>query len=91
MSGERLPAIPPGYGGILNHKTAAGPWRQSPRPIAVVDELADNLVEGAAQGLTKPRLRGWIHVSCAVAAAIAGTALVAVSWAEHPNGPGMRR
>ncbi|MGB8206406.1 MAG: hemolysin III family protein, partial [Mycobacterium sp.] len=50
--------------------------------MAVVDELADNLVEGAAQGLTKPRLRGWIHVYCAVAAAIAGTALVAVSWAE---------
>jgi hemolysin III len=69
-------------GGILSHKTAAAPWPQSFRPIAIDDELTDNPVEGAAQGLTKPRLRGWIHVYCAVAAAIAGTALVAVSWAE---------
>jgi hemolysin III len=30
----------------------------------------------------KPRLRGWIHQYCAIAAVIAGTPLVAVSWAE---------
>ena len=69
-------------GGILSHKTAGTPQPESFRPIAVVDELTDVLVEGAAHGLTKPRLRGWIHLYCAVAAAIAGTALVAVSWAE---------
>jgi hemolysin III len=28
----------------------------------------------------KPRLRGWIHVYCAVAALVAGSALVAASW-----------
>ena len=66
----------------MSHKTAAAPRLQSFRSIAVVDELTDNLVEGAAPGLTKPRLRGWIHLYCAVAATIAGTALVAVSWAE---------
>jgi hemolysin III len=32
--------------------------------------------------LPKPRLRGWIHQYCAIAAVVAGTALVAVSWAE---------
>ena len=40
------------------------------------------LVEGASGGVTKPRLRGWIHLYCAVVAVIAGTALVAVLWAE---------
>ena len=29
----------------------------------------------------KPRLRGWIHVYCAAAALVAGSALVTVSWA----------
>ncbi|MGB8794175.1 MAG: hemolysin III family protein, partial [Mycobacterium sp.] len=66
----------------MRHKAAAAPWPQSFRPVAVVDERTDNHVEDAAQGPTKPRLRGWIHVYCAVAAAIAGTALVAASWAE---------
>ena len=66
----------------MSHKTAAAPWPESFSPIAVDHELTDNLVEGAAHGLAKPRLRGWIHLYCAVAAAIAGTALVAVSWAE---------
>jgi hemolysin III len=32
--------------------------------------------------LTRPRLRGWIHQYCAIAAVIAGAPLVAVSWAE---------
>jgi hemolysin III len=31
---------------------------------------------------TRPRLRGWIHQYCAIAAVIAGAPLVAVSWAE---------
>src|ERR1700727_1070269 len=29
----------------------------------------------------RPRLRGWIHVYCAAAALVAGSALVTVSWA----------
>ncbi|OIN78788.1 PAQR family membrane homeostasis protein TrhA [Mycobacterium malmoense] len=40
------------------------------------------LTGGAAGVVTKPRLRGWIHLYCAVAAVIAGTPLVVVSWAE---------
>ncbi len=80
--GERLPAIPPGYGGILSRKSAAAPRPESFRPIAVVEEPTEDLADDASGGPTKPRLRGWIHLYCAVAAAIAGTALVAVSWAE---------
>ncbi|WP_423790861.1 PAQR family membrane homeostasis protein TrhA [Mycobacterium ahvazicum] len=37
--------------------------------------------QGNSVALTRPRLRGWIHLYCAVAAFIAGTALVVVSWA----------
>jgi hemolysin III len=76
-----LPAIPAGWG-MVNHLTTAAPRPESFRPIAVVGELTDVLVEGASGSVTKPRLRGWIHLYCAVVAAIAGTALVAVSWAE---------
>ena len=50
-------------------------------PITVVDDVTEQLATGAADALIKPRLRGWIHLYCAVAAAIAGTALVVVSWA----------
>jgi hemolysin III len=32
--------------------------------------------------LAKPRMRGWIHQYCAVAAVVAGAPLVVVSWAE---------
>ena len=37
--------------------------------------------ESEASVLSKPRLRGWIHLYCAYAALVAGSALVAVSWA----------
>jgi hemolysin III len=40
------------------------------------------LVEHVAGALTKPRMRGWIHQYCAIAAVIAGAPLVVVSWAE---------
>ena len=43
---------------------------------AVVDD-----VTGATDTLTPPRLRGWIHLYCAVAAFFAGAALVVMSWA----------
>ncbi len=54
------------------------------RAIAASGDLGEILTHNivAGTGLTKPRLRGWIHQYCAVVAAIAGTALVAVSWAE---------
>jgi hemolysin III len=63
----------------LNYQINAAP--QSFGPIGVVGDFTGQLAEGA-DVLTKPRLRGWIHLYCAVAAVIAGTALVAVSWAE---------
>jgi hemolysin III len=66
----------------VSRKVAAVLWPQASRPIAADDAVSNNVVAAAAHGLAKPRLRGWIHVYCAVAAAIAGTALVAVSWAE---------
>ncbi len=50
-------------------------------PEAVVDELAHLL--------HKPRARGWIHVYSAVVAAIAGAALVSVSWALDSTRAGM--
>jgi len=65
----------------LSYQTDPAPQPESSGPIAVVDDFTEHLLEGAAHVLTKPRLRGWIHLYCAVAAVIAGTALVAVSWA----------
>jgi hemolysin III len=57
----------------------------------------DAALESAAYGptaesgpvvLSKPRLRGWIHLYCAVAALVAGSALVAVSWAAESKQAG---
>ncbi len=77
-----VPVIPAKFGGILSHNTAAASRPESFRPIAVVDERTHDFVQGASGDLTKPRLRGWIHLYCAVGGAVGGTALVAVSWAE---------
>jgi hemolysin III len=52
-----------------------------------IDTVEQSIAYGAAAAvddtgrLSKPRLRGWIHFYCAFAAVIAGSALVAVSWA----------
>jgi hemolysin III len=54
---------------------------ESLSPVAVVDDVTGQLAQGAADALTTPRLRGWIHLYCAVAAFFAGTALVVMSWA----------
>ncbi len=42
----------------------------------------EQIAGGAAAVVTKPRLRGWIHQYCAIAAVIAGVPLVVVSWAD---------
>ena len=65
----------------MNYRTGVAPQHKPFGRIAFVDATGP-LAEGAAGVLTKPRLRGWIHQYCAVAAVIAGTPLVAVSWAE---------
>jgi hemolysin III len=65
----------------LSHQTDVAPKSNAHGPIAVVDDKGQR-VEDVPGVLTKPRLRGWIHQYCAFAAVIAGTPLVAVSWAE---------
>jgi hemolysin III len=62
----------------LRHQTDVAPQLRLFRPIAVADDTRQ-LAESAGL-LTKPRLRGWIHQYCAIAAVIAGMPLVAVSW-----------
>src|SRR5947209_15726605 len=41
----------------------------------------EQLVEGAAQAVSKPRMRGWIHFYSAWLAIVCGATLVSVSWA----------
>ncbi|MHA7650820.1 PAQR family membrane homeostasis protein TrhA [Mycobacterium sp. ML4] len=53
------------------------------------NDAAQQLVAGAAQVLTRPRFRGWIHVYAAVAAVFAGASLVAVSWAAVSTEAGL--
>jgi hemolysin III len=55
--------------------------REVTAPIKAVGQVAEHLVDGAAQVLTKPRFRGWIHVYATFVAVVAGAPLVAVSWA----------
>jgi hemolysin III len=54
---------------------------ESPRRAAVVDNLADVVAP--------PRLRGWIHLYCAVAAFFAGSSLVVISWAGASRQAGL--
>lgn len=51
-------------------------------PEAVVDAAVEFFGK-------KPRLRGWIHVYAAVIAAIAGAALVSVSWSAESTRAGI--
>jgi hemolysin III len=65
----------------LSYQTGMASRLKPFRPIAVVVDDTGRLVAGAPAALSKPRLRGWIHQYCAIAAVIAGAPLVAVSWA----------
>jgi hemolysin III len=47
----------------------------------------DRFGQGMA-ALLKPRLRGWIHLYCAFGALVAGSILVAVSWAAESKQAG---
>ncbi|MFQ2845631.1 hemolysin III family protein, partial [Mycobacterium paragordonae] len=73
----------------MSDHTDAAPWSELSKPIAVVEDVAEPAAEGAVHVLTKPRLRGWIHVYCAGGAVIAGAALVAVSWAVQSRRAGL--
>jgi hemolysin III len=54
-----------------------------------VEEFAGHVVEGVAHVLGKPRARGWIHVYATGVAAVAGAALVAVSWSVDSTRAGL--
>ncbi|HTY27086.1 MAG TPA: hemolysin III family protein, partial [Mycobacterium sp.] len=53
------------------------------------EDFPEAVVDAAVDFLGKPRLRGWIHVYAAVIAAIAGAALVSVSWALQGTRAGL--
>ena len=59
---------------------AAPPVHGAYEPTSDVDGTG-RFAESEASVVSKPRLRGRIHLYCACAALIAGSALVAVSWA----------
>ena len=71
----------------MSSQISTGPQPTLAGPLAV-DDFTGHPVEGIGHVVTKPLLRGWIHVFCAGAAAIAGTALVSVSWAVASNRAG---
>ncbi|SRX93965.1 putative hemolysin-like protein [Mycobacterium tuberculosis H37Rv] [Mycobacterium shimoidei] len=65
----------------MSHTDADSRPEQS-GPLHVVEDV----VEGATDVLTKPRMRGWIHFYAAWLAIICGATLVSVSWAfESPS------
>ena len=49
-------------------------------PANTVEEVAGQVLQSAAEVLTKPKARGWIHLVSAVVAVVAGAALISVSW-----------
>src|ERR1700740_2176771 len=65
---------------MLSSHTEAGP-RSMARRRSSVFHGTGRFAESEASVLSKPRLRGWIHLYCAYVALVAGSALVAVSWA----------
>ena len=66
--------------------------RPPDKPLTQLDldeTFPDALADGVAEFLGKPRARGWIHVYSAFIAAIAGAALVAVSWSVESTRAGI--
>ena len=58
-------------------------------PHGQAEDFPEAVVDGVAQFLGKPRLRGWIHVYAAVVAFIAGATLVSVSWSLQSTRAGI--
>ena len=66
--------------------------RPPDKPLTHLDldaTFPDALADGVAEFLGKPRARGWIHVYSAFIAAVAGSALVAVSWSVESTRAGI--
>src|ERR1700746_3552022 len=63
----------------------------NPEPESQVPaaNAAQQVVDGVARALAKPRFRGWIHVYSAGTAVFAGASLVAVSWAVASTRAGL--
>jgi hemolysin III len=72
----------------LSDRTNTTPRLAQPEPTTALGAVTDHVVEGVAQVLAKPRMRGWIHLYSAWVAIITGTALVAVSWAAESRRAG---
>jgi hemolysin III len=53
------------------------------------EDFPEAVVDAAAQFFGRPRARGWIHVYAAGIAAIAGAALVSVSWSVESSRAGI--
>lgn len=62
---------------------------QQPSPRDYAEDFPAAVVDAAVEFFGKPRLRGWIHVYAAVIAAIAGAALVSVSWSVESTRAGV--
>jgi hemolysin III len=62
--------------------------QHEPEAIAPSNPV-DQLVAGATEALTKPRMRGWIHFYSAWLAVICGATLVSVSWAVASTRAGL--
>ncbi|MCV7224570.1 PAQR family membrane homeostasis protein TrhA [Mycolicibacterium komossense] len=57
--------------------------------LGEAEDFPDAVADGVAEFFGRPRLRGWIHVYSAGVAAIAGAALVSVSWAVDSTRAGL--
>jgi hemolysin III len=62
---------------------------QQPPPRAYAEDFPEAVVDAAVEFFGKPRLRGWIHVYAAGIAAVAGAALVSVSWSAESTRAGI--
>ncbi len=65
------------------------PDQTRPADAREAEDFPEAVVDGVSQFLGKPRARGWIHVYAAAVAAIAGTALVSVSWSLQGTRAGL--
>jgi hemolysin III len=64
----------------LSRETHVATEPHASGPVDTVEEVTGQVVESAADMLTKPRARGWIHLVSAVFAVAAGATLISVSW-----------
>ena len=65
---------------MLTRETDVATEPDASGPASTVEEVAGQVLQTAADVLTKPRARGWIHLVSAVVAVAAGASLIAVSW-----------